>query len=319
MIKVEKITKKFDDLVAISNISFSVNEGESFGFLGPNGAGKTTMIRILTTLITPTTGKAYVAGYDVVKDAHNVRKNIGIIFQEPSLDERLTARDNLYFHAALYRVPYREINARIDKALAMVELTRFKDKVVKTFSGGMKRRLEIARGFMHLPRILFLDEPTLGLDPQTRRAIWEYIRQLKKDFGITLFITTHYMEEAESFEKVGIIHKGKILSVDSPDAMKQRIKGDTIILSGRDGNEERIRSLGFMPKREGEKLVLSIERSEDVLPLFLSHSVLLDGMTIRKPSLEDVFISLTGSHIEDEEGNPMELIKKVKQIRRARK
>ena len=177
MIQVEHLTKRFDDVVAVNDISFTVKEGESFGFLGPNGAGKTTTIRILTTLLPPTSGKARIAGLDVTKSSDRVREKIGIIFQDPSLDERLTAYENLYFHAALYRIPVREIRARIDKSLAMVELSGSRHKIVKEFSGGMKRRLEIARGFLHMPRVLFLDEPTIGLDPQTRKVIWEYIRR----------------------------------------------------------------------------------------------------------------------------------------------
>jgi ABC-2 type transport system ATP-binding protein len=316
MIRVEKLTKKFDDLVAVNSVSFSVSEGESFGFLGPNGAGKTTTIRMLTTLIPPTGGRAEVAGFDIVKKAGRVRQSIGIIFQEPSLDERLTAYDNLYFHAALYRVPRREIKSRIDKALGMVELRKFKNKEVKTFSGGMKRRLEIARGFLHMPRVLFLDEPTLGLDPQTRRVIWEYIRELKRDFGVTLFLTTHYMEEAEESDKVGIIHRGKIVTVDSPGAMKQRIGTDTIALSVGDGNETKLRDLGFSPERIGDKITLHVKNSEAVLKKMLTAGVNIKQLVITKPTLEDVFIELTGTAITDGSGDSMEVLRKAHQIRR---
>jgi ABC-2 type transport system ATP-binding protein len=318
MILVNKLVKKFDDVVAVDNISFRVKEGESFGFLGPNGAGKTTTIRMLTTLIPPTGGSARVDGYDIVKESDRVRESIGIIFQEPSLDERLTAYDNLYFHAALYRVPKREIKPRIEKALDMVELKKFKGKVVNTFSGGMKRRLEIARGFLHMPRVLFLDEPTLGLDPQTRRMIWEYIHNLKRDFGVTLFLTTHYMEEAEESDRVGIIHEGKIVSVDSPQNLKKRIGKDTIILTGGDGNEGALRSLGFDVTRVGDRLHLSVESSEDALRKILEGGVSVDGLAIKRPTLEDVFIELTGTAIADEAGGKMDVMKQAIRMKRMR-
>ncbi len=318
MIKVDRLVKKFDDVVAVDDISFEVKEGESFGFLGPNGAGKTTTIRILTTLIPPTSGGATVDGYDIKKESDRVRESIGIIFQEPSLDERLTAYDNLYFHAALYRVPKREIKPRIEKALKMVELKKFKDKVVNTFSGGMKRRLEIARGFLHMPRVLFLDEPTLGLDPQTRRVIWEYIRNLKDDFGVTLFLTTHYMEEAEESDRVGIIHKGKIISVDSPENMKKRIGRDTIVLSNSDGNERAVRSLGLDVVRAGDKLLVSVDSSEDALKKILKGGVSLENLAVKRPTLEDVFIELTGTAIADESGGTMDVVKQAVRMRRMR-
>ncbi len=316
MIKVEHLTKKFDKFTAVDDISFAVAEGESFGFLGPNGAGKTTTIRMLTTLIPPTNGRAEVAGYDVVKKPNRVRENIGIIFQEPSLDERLTAYDNLFFHAALYRVPRREIKPRIKKALSMVDLKKFKDMEVKTFSGGMKRRLEIARGFLHMPKVLFLDEPTLGLDPQTRRVIWEYIRGLKEDFGVTLFLTTHYMEEAEESDRVGIIHKGKIISVDSPENMKKKIGEETIILSAVDGNEKKVNALGYDATRQGDKILIKVEKSEDVLKKLLNSSINIENLTIKRPTLEDVFIKLTGTEIKDTPGGPMDFIKRANRIRR---
>ncbi|MBN1572986.1 MAG: ATP-binding cassette domain-containing protein [Deltaproteobacteria bacterium] len=316
MIEVDRLVKKFDEVTAVDDISFEVKEGESFGFLGPNGAGKTTTIRILTTLILPTSGRGRVNGYDIAKESDRVRESIGIIFQEPSLDERLTAYDNLYFHAALYRVPKREIRPRIEKALTMVELRKFKDKVVNTFSGGMKRRLEIARGFLHMPRVLFLDEPTLGLDPQTRRVIWEYIRKLKDDFGVTLFLTTHYMEEAEESDRVGIIHKGKIVAVDSPENMKKSIGRDTIVLSNSDGNERAVRALGFDVVRAGDKLMIGVDSSEDALRKILNGGVSLENLMIKRPTLEDVFIEITGTAIADEPGNSMSLIKRAVRMRR---
>ncbi len=318
MIRVEHLSKKFDDVVAVNDISFSVKEGESFGFLGPNGAGKTTTIKILTTLIPPTSGHALLAGFDVMKEPDRIRKRIGIIFQDPSLDERLTAYENLYFHAALYRIPRREIVPRIDKALSMVELTKSKDKVVKTLSGGMKRRLEIARGFLHMPRVLFLDEPTIGLDPQTRKVIWEYIWELKNTFGVTLFLTTHYMEEADGSDRVGIINEGKIVSLDSPENLKKRLGKDSIVLLSKDGNEEKVKKLGLPFKKVNERMFISNNGTQDTLRLLMRRHINLDGMTITQPSLEDVFIELTGRGIKEEGGEPMGLLRQVHRARTGR-
>jgi ABC-2 type transport system ATP-binding protein len=321
VIQVEHLTKKFDEVVAVNDISFTVNEGESFGFLGPNGAGKTTTIRILTTLIPPTSGKARIAGLDVTRHSNAVREKIGIIFQDPSLDERLTAYENLYFHAALYRVPSREIRPRIDKALAMVELTGSRDKIVKTFSGGMKRRLEIARGFLHMPRVLFLDEPTIGLDPQTRKVIWEYINELKRDFGVTLFLTTHYMEEADGSDRVGIIHQGRIVSLDSPERLKRGMGGATIVLLDRDGNERKLKDLKIPFKTANNHIYIGVGggSSQETLNRLIAGSVNLDEMIITQPTLEDVFIRLTGTAIREEAAGPMEHLRMVRRARGAKR
>jgi len=317
MIQVEHLTKKFDDVVAVNDISFTVKEGESFGFLGPNGAGKTTTIRILTTLLPPTSGKARIAGLDVTKASDRVREKIGIIFQDPSLDERLTAYENLYFHAALYRIPVREIRARIDKALAMVELSGSRHKIVKEFSGGMKRRLEIARGFLHMPRVLFLDEPTIGLDPQTRKVIWEYINELKRDFGVTLFLTTHYMEEADDSDRVGIIHQGTIISLDSPERLKRKMGGAQIVLLSRDDNERKLKNLKIGFKTLNDHIYIGVAGGSprDTLNRMLSSSVNLDEMIITQPTLEDVFIKLTGSAIREEAAGPMDHLRMVRRAR----
>jgi ABC-2 type transport system ATP-binding protein len=317
MIQVEHLTKKFDDVVAVNDISFVVKEGQSFGFLGPNGAGKTTTIRILTTLLPPTSGKARIAGLDVTKASDRVREKIGIIFQDPSLDERLTAYENLYFHAALYRVPRREIRARIDKALAMVELSTSRHKIVKTFSGGMKRRLEIARGFLHMPRVLFLDEPTIGLDPQTRKVIWEYINELKRDFGVTLFLTTHYMEEAEDSDRVGIIHQGAIVSLDSPERLKRKMGGAQIVLLSKDENERKLKNLkiGFRTLNDHVYIDVADGSARDTLNRMIGQSINLDEMIITQPTLEDVFIKLTGTAIREEAAGPMEHLRMVRRVR----
>lgn len=228
IIEVKNLTKKFDRLVAVDDISFSVDTGEMFAFLGPNGAGKTTTINILTTQLTPTKGVGVVAGFDVITNSHNVRKNIGIIFQDPSLDVELTAWENLKFHGMLYGLKGSEIKKRSDEVLEMVGLDGRRNSQVKTFSGGMKRRLEIARGLLHHPKILFLDEPTIGLDPQSRFNIWEHIFKLMSSYKMTLFLTTHYMEESENCDRVAIIDGGKIMGQGSPAQLKKKYKKKTM-------------------------------------------------------------------------------------------
>ncbi|HEY6010506.1 MAG TPA: ATP-binding cassette domain-containing protein, partial [Nitrospirota bacterium] len=230
IINVNNLSKKFKSLTAVDGISFSVNEGEVFGFLGPNGAGKSTTINILCTLLSPTSGGARIAGYDCVKDPDQVRSAIGLIFQDTTLDTGLTAYENLKFHAYLYNLDRKLTERRIDEMLAVVELRNRKHDLIKNFSGGMKRRLEIARGLLHYPRVLFLDEPTLGLDPQTRNTIWDFINTLRTREKITVFMTTHYMEEAENCDRIAIIDHGKIIAEDTPAALKQVVQGDVIHL-----------------------------------------------------------------------------------------
>jgi ABC-2 type transport system ATP-binding protein len=222
IIRVENLTRKFGKLTAVDGITFSVKSGEVFGFLGPNGAGKTTTISMLCTLLRPTAGTARVTCCDVVKEPNRVRKEIGIIFQDPSLDDRLTAEDNLKFHGNLYHMKAEDIEKRIPEVLSLVELYERKRDFVRKFSGGMKRRLEIARGLMHRPKLLFLDEPTLGLDPQTRSHIWEYVMKMRQETGLSVFMTTHYMQEAEICDRVAIMDHGKIVDLDSPAALKQK-------------------------------------------------------------------------------------------------
>ena len=318
MIRTDKLTKKFNGFTAVDGVSFSVGEGESFGFLGPNGAGKTTTIKMLTTLLPPSGGRGWVAGHDIVKESDAVRNRIGIIFQDPSLDERLTAFENLFFHAILYGIGRKEAKARIEKALAMVELTNVKDKVVKTFSGGMKRRLEIARGFLHMPSVLFLDEPTLGLDPQTRRVIWEYIRGLKETFGVTLFLTTHYMEEAEHSDRVGIIHKGKLIEVDTPENLKEALGGSAIILKATDGNAERLAGAGMEAVRRDSSLIVKTDRPDETITRMAQIGADMTGITVTQPTLEDVFIDLTGSAIGEESGDAMGVMRTAMRMRRMR-
>jgi len=318
VIRTEELTKRFNGFVAVNKVSISVGEGESFGFLGPNGAGKTTTIKMLTTLLPPSGGKGRVAGHDIVKESDAVRNRIGIIFQDPSLDERLTAHENLYFHAILYGISRKDAKARIEKSLSMVELTGVKDKVVKTFSGGMKRRLEIARGFLHMPSVLFLDEPTLGLDPQTRRVIWEYIRGLKDTFGVTLFLTTHYMEEAEHSDRIGIIHRGELVKVDTPENLKKTMGGSEIILQATDGNEKKLADAGIEAVRENSMLIVKTEQVDGTIKRMAEIGTDMMGISVKQPTLEDVFIDLTGSAIGDESGNSMEVIKTAMRMRRMR-
>lgn len=248
VISVENLTKKYGNFTAVDGISFDVKEGELFGFLGPNGAGKTTTISMLTTLLSLSSGTVEIEGHDVSKERDEVRKHIGIIFQDPSLDTELTGYENLWFHGMLYGMDEKKLKELIPALLKQVELEEFAQKPVKTFSGGMKRRLEIARGLVHTPRVLFLDEPTLGLDAQTREKIWSYINTLRKEHNITIFLTTHYLEETENCDRIAIIDRGKIIDLDTPANLKKKYKKDTIEqvfleLTGRDIREAQISAL----------------------------------------------------------------------------
>ncbi len=255
MIDVQNLTKKYGDFVAVDNISFSVKEGEIFGFLGPNGAGKSTTIKMLTTLLRPTSGKILINGYDPLGEQDSVRRSFGIVFQDPSLDDELTALENMEFHGVLYKVPKQVRRTRIEQLLKFVELWDRKGELVKNFSGGMKRRLEVARGLIHHPKILFLDEPTLGLDPQTRNHIWNYIKNMNKEENMTVFFTTHYMEEAERVaQRIAIIDQGKIVSQGTPEELKQKTKTNFLedaflALTGTTIREEGANALDHMRMR----------------------------------------------------------------------
>ena len=244
IIEVRNLKKIYEKKIkAVDGISFSVKEGEVFGLLGPNGAGKTTTLSILATLLKPTGGKAFVNGFDVLKNSHDVRKSIGIVFQDPSSDDILTGKENLYLHALMYGVPRNEINKRIDESLELVGLKNRQNDRVKKYSGGMRRRLELARGLLHKPKILFLDEPTLGLDPQAREVMWNYIQKLAREENMTIIITTHYMEEADRLcDRIAIIDFGKIVVLDSPQRLKRKVKGNLnkvfLHYAGRDIREE---------------------------------------------------------------------------------
>ena len=310
IIKTENLTKKFNGLTAVDNISFSVKEGEIFGFLGPNGAGKTTTIKMLTTLLNPTNGSAEVAGFNIIKEKNNVRKKVGVVFQDPALDWNLTGRENLDFHARVYAFDSENRKKRIEEVIKLVDLDEKMNIFVKNYSGGMKRRLEIARGLMHYPTVLFLDEPTLGLDAQTRRAIWEYIKKMNKEEGTTIFLTTHYMDEADYLcDRVGIIDHGKILIIDTTNNLKNSVGNDVITLSCSDMNKliKRLEKESWVKnsKKHDTFLTLGVEKGEEKIPevIFIAQKlgIKIKSISVRKPTLDDVFLSFTGRTIRDQE------------------
>jgi len=308
--------------VAVSGISFAVQPGEVFGFLCPNGAGKTTTVRMLCTLIRPTRGSARVAGFDVVRRHNDVRRAIGIIFQDPSLDDRLTAAENLRFHAMVYKVPGNEVGERIRQALEWMQLTDRARDLVRNFSGGMKRRLEIGRGLLHSPRVLFLDEPTLGLDPQTRSRIWERLLDLRHSIGTTLFLTTHYMDEAENCDRIAIIDHGRIVALDTPRNLKARVQGDLLLLATADdarAGAEVEQRYGVKVQKDATGLRFEVKNGAEFVPgLVRELSVAVKSVSVRPPTLEDVFLKLTGREIRDDEASEKDRLRsRVKRMGRA--
>ncbi len=306
IIEVENLVKRFGDLVAVDDISFNVEEGEIFGFLGPNGAGKTTTINVLCTLFKPTSGRARLAGFDVVRQQNQVRRSIGLVFQDPSLDLRLNALQNLNFHAYVYGVPRAVRKKRIEEVLRMVELWDRRREEVRNFSGGMRRRLEIARGLLHYPKVLFLDEPTLGLDPQTRHHIWDYILHLRKRESITIFLTTHYMDEAGVADRIAIIDYGKIVALDTPDALKRMIGGDIITLKTENAEAamaEIRHQFGIEAQKDSQGVFFEVPNGEEFIPLLVNNfKTDLHSISMRRPTLDDVFLKLTGREIREEAG-----------------
>ncbi len=304
IICVQNLTKQFKSLNAVDGISFCVDEGEVFGFLGPNGAGKTTTINILCTLLSATAGKAEIAGFDCAKHPDQVRSAIGLIFQDTTLDMGLTAYENLKFHAYLYNLDRALADRRIDEMLAVVELRDRKHDLIKNFSGGMKRRLEIARGLLHYPRVLFLDEPTIGLDPQTRSSIWDFINSLRKKEKITVFMTTHYMEEAENCDRIAIIDHGKIIALDTPARLEETIHGDVIHLITVDNEramQEIRKTFNIAVREENGGLSLEVEKGDEFVPrLIHALSVRTVSVNLKKSTLNDVFLRLTGRTIRDD-------------------
>jgi ABC-2 type transport system ATP-binding protein len=309
IIETKNLTKKFDDFLAVDHITFSVEKGEIFGFLGPNGAGKTTTIKMLTTLLYPSDGSASIADFDILKQRANVRENIGVVFQEPALDTELTGKENLDFHARMYGLTQETRKKRITQVLSLVDLSDKKNVFVKHYSGGMKRRLEIARGLMHSPTVLFLDEPTLGLDAQTRRAIWEYIKQLNKEEGTTIFLTTHYMDEADFLcDRIGIIDHGKILVIDTVDTLKKSVGHDVITLSCSDiaQLQKRLEQESWVSNITPHVsfLTLGVERGEEKIPTIFdiarTINVSISSVDVRKPTLDDVFLYYTGRSMREQ-------------------
>jgi ABC-2 type transport system ATP-binding protein len=310
IITTENLTKTFDEFIAVDHISFSVKKGEIFGFLGPNGAGKTTTIKMLTTLLYPTEGSATITGFDMLKQRAEVRKNIGVVFQEPALDTELTGRENLDFHARMYGLTQELRKKRVFKLLTLVDLLDKKDVRVKYYSGGMKRRLEIARGLMHSPTVLFLDEPTLGLDTQTRRAIWEYIKQLNKDENTTIFLTTHYMDEADFLcDRIGIINHGKLVVINTVDLLKKSVGNDVITLSCSDIEKlyKQLEQETWISKitSHGSFLTFSVEHGEEKIPAIFdiarTINITIFSVDVRRPTLDDVFLYFTGRSLREQE------------------
>ena len=307
IITVKNLIKKYGELVAVNDISFDVAPGELFGFLGPNGAGKTTTINILCTLSKPTSGQAIINGFDVTRQQNQVRQSIGLVFQDPSLDERLSGLQNLRFHAMVYNVPASVREQRIERVLKMMELWDRRQGDVRTYSGGMKRRLELARGLLHHPKVLFLDEPTLGLDPQTRNHIWEYILELRRQEGTTIFLTTHYMEEAEQADRIAIIDHGNLVAMDTPERLKDMVSKDIVSVKTDDNNKaaDEIRLRYQIEARHDEnELIFEVSHGEEFLPTFIKEfGTRIASVSLRHPSLEDVFLKLTGREIRREEGS----------------
>jgi ABC-2 type transport system ATP-binding protein len=303
-IEVSGLIKDFGSLRAVDGISFAVEEGEIFGFLGPNGAGKSTTINILCTLMRPTSGRVRVNGYDCLREPEAVRSSIGLVFQDPTLDNELTAWENLKFHCYLYHMERKLMRERIAQMLELVGLSDRSRELVKWYSGGMKRRLEIARGLLHHPRVLFLDEPTLGLDPQTRDTIWNFVRQLRAQEGLTIFMTTHYMEEAEYCDHLAIIDRGRLVARGSPETLKQMVKGDRVLLRGADpeGLRRRIQAhFGLEAKGGDGGLYLEVDCGEEFIPrLWERLGAEISFVSVSKPSLNDVFLRLVGREIREE-------------------
>ncbi len=327
-IEVEGLTKYYGEIKAVDHISFEVNEGEIFGFLGPNGAGKTTTVKMLTTILKPTSGKALVAGYDVVKEQRKVRKKIGVVFQDPSVDRQLTGFENLYLHGIIYGMSGKELRKRIEEALKFVELSEFANVPLKKYSGGMVRRLEIARAMLHDPEILFLDEPTLGLDPQTRAKVWEFIQELKER-GVTVFLTTHYMEEADKLcDRVAIIDHGKIAAIGTPEELKGMI-GSEVIYVRINGDPEKFveickKSGEFkeVKKIKDEVISLSVRSASTAIPevfeLASKCGTKVEEVKYHRPTLEDVFLHLTGRTLRDSEEGSAGIVKAI-MMRRLRR
>ncbi len=308
------LTRRFGGIVAVDKLNIAVKHGEAFSLLGPNGAGKTTTISMLCTILKPTSGRARVNGFDIAGDANRVRKSIGIVFQDPSIDDRLTGRENLFMHANLYGVPTSEQKPRIDRVLKLVELEDRADHLMRTYSGGMRRRLEIARGLIHYPKILFLDEPTIGLDPQTRQHIWSHVEELRAAMGLTIVLTTHYMEEADRLsDRIAIIDYGKVVVSDTPEGLKETLEGDIITVVT--GQVDRLSSLlagtaGVLKTKVMDgQLQVTVKGGKALLPRIVEMAtkgnVFIESLSLREPNLDDVFLHYTGRAIRAEGGDEL--------------
>ncbi|GHO71811.1 daunorubicin resistance protein DrrA family ABC transporter ATP-binding protein [Ktedonobacter sp. SOSP1-52] len=306
-ITAEKLSRSFGEIHAVRGIDLHVERGETFGFLGPNGAGKSTTMKMFSTLLRPTSGHAIINGYDVERQSSQVRRSIGIVFQDPTLDEYLTAEQNLYYHCMIYHTPPKTREARISDVLRLVGLEERRKDVVKTFSGGMKRRLEVARGLLHEPQTLFLDEPTVGLDPQTRRSVWEHVLKLRESTGLTIFMTTHYMEEAEYCDRIAIMDHGQIVAVDTPDALKRMVGRDVVRLTV--SSPERSEAFlaqqpAYNAHRDGDDIIVEGDNGQTLAARVIRELTLADidvlNVSVSSPTLEDVFVHLTGRAIREE-------------------
>lgn len=322
-IKVDGLIKDFGKTRAVDGISFEVPSGSIFGFLGPNGAGKTTTISVLCTLLSPTSGRTFIGGLDCMRDPAGVRKSIGIVFQDTTLDKDLTAYENLVFHAYLYSVPKHEISTRVQDALKFVGLHDRKDDLVRKFSGGMKRRLEVARGLIHRPAVLFLDEPTLGLDPQSRANLWEFITRLPREHGVTVFMTTHYMDEAEVCDAIAIIDNGRIIAEGSPEELKKTVGGDVIFLRTTDDPASAAileEKLSIKPSAMDGGLYITAEKGDLCIPKLIEALVdRVVSVQMQRPTLNDVFLKLTGKAIREEDANGKDNVRSGVRAYRRRK
>jgi ABC-2 type transport system ATP-binding protein len=324
IIETLKLTKTFNGLTAVDQLDINVESGEIFALLGPNGAGKTTTISMLCTILKPTSGTAKVNGFDIVKESMQVRRSIGIVFQDPSIDDRLTGRENLFMHANLYGVPAGEQKNRIDRVLKLVELEDRADDLMRTYSGGMRRRLELARGLIHYPKVLFLDEPTIGLDPQTRDHVWKYIRELKETHEITVVLTTHYMDEADRLsDRIAIMDYGKIIALDTPSKLKETLEGDVVIIKA--ANPDGIVSIVTQKMGLTQTHVVNgavevtVKNGKSMLPRIVDtatqNKIFIESISLREPNLEDVFLHYTGRTIRADSSREPHGISAIKRRR----